>query len=115
MMADITTQRIGTLATVEAEPFTAAYLTWLQGKPDNMRRSYRRAISDLFDTIDKDSPANILQLDLAPGNVAADHRLAGAEKDEYHRTGTTPWSDFSPGLSRTGLAVGRSVGGGIHP
>ena len=65
MMADITTQRIGTLATVEAEPFTAAYLTWLQGKPDNMRRSYRRAISDLFDTIDKDSPANILQLDLA--------------------------------------------------
>jgi len=38
----------GTLAQVEADPYQAALLTWLEGKPDNTRAAYFSALRDFM-------------------------------------------------------------------
>lgn len=65
MQAMTTTKQGHDLATVQGNPYLAALATWLQGKPDNTRRSYQRGIRDLFETTGADSPALITPLDVA--------------------------------------------------
>ena len=64
-MTELTAYQADTLQALERDPYTAALLTWLEGKPKNTRRSYRAAISDFFDTVGKESPADVRPLDVA--------------------------------------------------
>jgi len=64
MKGDIIPAEAGPLAQIEQDPYTAAMLTWLEGKAENTRRSYMAALRSLFDRTDK-RPREIEPLDVA--------------------------------------------------
>lgn len=58
-------QSASDLATIEADPYRAALATWLQGKPDNTRRSYAAALRDFMAFTAGKHPRNVTPLDVA--------------------------------------------------
>ena len=60
----ITHTRKGDLDRIRQDPYTAAMLTWLEGKADNTRRSYMTALRSLLDRTGK-HPSEIKPLDVA--------------------------------------------------
>lgn len=80
-MQELTTRRAGELATVQSNPYLAAYATWLQGKPHNTRRSYQRAVGDLFETV---RTARHTDVPPSPADITA-YEIAGWKENMKDR------------------------------
>ena len=91
----------------EGDPFRYALLTWLEGKPKNTQRSYRRALADFFNFI-SEHPRYVLPAHVAAWKASlkdaglSDSTVAqrlSALSSYFQYLATTPWDVIGGALA----------------